>query len=290
MVSKDETGSTSTASASYLSPKNVESSLRFSHSQPELRVQLSSCNDQRLLRKDASLEIPRGSAPSVSKTDYYGYSSRPSQRYFLLLENIASRYDLPCILDLKMGTRQHGDDASADKKRRQMAKCEATTSARLGVRLGGMQVFREDLGLFVYKDKYFGRKLDEDGLRNTLQDFFHNGIILRTVVIESVLQKLKNLKSAVEQQTSFRFYSTSLLIAYEGHPTRNLTIDVRIIDFAHSILATPGKDTPDVSAENIIHHSFDQNQHEGPDQGFLKGLNSLIRLLTEVLESGRVQG
>lgn len=51
---------------------------------------------------------------------------------FMLLENIASNYHMPCILDLKMGTRQHGDDASDEKRHRQMAKCAATTSASLG--------------------------------------------------------------------------------------------------------------------------------------------------------------
>ena len=51
---------------------------------------------------------------------------------FMLLENITSRYHLPCILDLKMGTRQHGDDATDEKRHRQMAKCAASTSASLG--------------------------------------------------------------------------------------------------------------------------------------------------------------
>ena len=44
-----------------------------------------------------------------------------------------------------MGTRQHSDDASDEKRRRQMAKCASTTSATLGIRICGMQVYQKKL-------------------------------------------------------------------------------------------------------------------------------------------------
>lgn len=59
---------------------------------------------------------------------------------FILLENVAAKFKFPCILDLKMGTRQHGDDAPEAKKTSQMKKCATTTSSAVGLRLIGMQV------------------------------------------------------------------------------------------------------------------------------------------------------
>lgn len=192
-----------------------------------------------------------------------------SQKY-ILLENVTAKFNHPCILDLKMGKRQYADIDSDKKRLSKIQKCESSTSSTLGVRLCGMQVYQIDSGRYIFTDKYCGRTLSVDGFRSSLKEFFNNGRTKRFDILPEIIERLQTLCETINSLIKYRFYSGSLLIVYDGLPQTNL-IDVRMIDFAHSI---DGSSSDESSASTNL---------SGPDKNYLFGLERLIDVFREIL-------
>ena len=106
-----------------------------------------------------------------------------------------------------------------------------------------------------------------------LKEFVHDGTSYRTDIIPVIITNLKELREMVSRQHSYRFYSSSLLILYDGDkttPTYSVTgadtapkVLVRMIDFAHTTCSRDG-------------YQSDPIQYSGPDEGYVLGLTSLI--------------
>lgn len=154
------------------------------------------------------------------------------------------------------------------------------------------KVYQTDKKHFLCKDKYYGRKLSADGFRQALYQFLHDGTRLRTELLAPIQRQLQALLSVIRSQSSYRFYSSSLLVIYDGqepperapgspHPQEAPQpapgscpgglpkVDVRMIDFAHTTYKGSWNE---------------RSTYDGPDPGYIFGLENLIQILRDIQE------
>lgn len=99
------------------------------------------------------------------------------------------------------------------------------------------QVYFEDSGQYICHNKYYGYSLTADGFRQALFTFLYNGHMLRYKVITALLKKLRQLYSVLQSLNTFRFFTSSLLIIYDGKesykingPSDENTITLQLLD------------------------------------------------------------
>lgn len=165
-------------------------------------------------------------------------------------------------------------------------------------------------------NKYHGRKLTLAGFKEALYQFFHNGCRLRRELLSPVLRRLREMQAALEACESYRFYSSSLLIIYNGDPPRNPSrprhrggedgdedepsdeeeeedegeeAGAFGCPCSSSTGGSGESSSPDVDVRMIDfahttcrHYGEDSVVHEGQDSGFIFGLQNLITIISQL--------
>lgn len=193
-------------------------------------------------------------------------------RTLLELEDLARMYSHPCIIDIKIGHRTWYPDADESYIERCKKKDANTTQLDLGFKICGMQVYRHSVGGYWRASKRWCKTLSKSTIDRALESFVHNENGLKPMDVYGgpggVIHQMSLLEEWFAYQTEFCFYSSSILILYEGDAksSSEANISLRMVDFAHAF-------------------STKNEEQMGRDENYLEGLKSfkahLVRLLSK---------
>ena len=197
---------------------------------------LLSLEESTLLRKLTSLQVI---------SDYFGVVKLSENKFdstaqsYLILTDATSSFRKPCVMDLKMGQKTFEPDALPAKRAREIKKYPL--QYKLGFRIVGMRTFDPETLEYHSYDKKFGRSLTSQKLvHEAFRKFFpllesREGSKKTTNIIAGILEVLKDLKEWLEENRSFVFFSSSLLLVFEGENvvSSSCKYSVKMIDFAH---------------------------------------------------------
>jgi len=156
---------------------------------------------------------------------------------YLVLENLTQGLKAPCVMDVKIGARTYGPDATEAKMKQEDAKYLGT-KVPLGFSVLGIISHNEEGVKRV--NKAFGRNLGVGNIHEVLDHFIRLEPHLSVLVANIFLEKLDEFVKFFEDQRRYHLYASSLLFVYDFAPIQagntekfKDSIKLKLIDFAH---------------------------------------------------------
>eukprot|EP00916_Digyalum_oweni_P015620 GHVL01025644.1.p1 GENE.GHVL01025644.1~~GHVL01025644.1.p1 ORF type:complete len:290 (-),score=41.50 GHVL01025644.1:40-909(-) len=178
------------------------------------------------------------------------------------MENLVSGMTSPCVLDIKMGKRLYGDDATPEKQQRMIKKAIGTTSEMFGMRIsGGKSCIEEQQAFCIEKDECIS--LDFNQLKEVLKHFITppgQATEKSLEIANHYFGECCKMSDFMQKQKLFNFYSSSILFTFDGHTLASPCPRAKMIDFAHVTIFS-----------NCL------------DEGYVEGLQNLTRLWGDVI-------
>jgi len=194
---------------------------------------------------------------------YFGTCKKKDGK-FMMIENLTKGMKKPCIVDIKIGAKTYGPDASEEKKEKSDATY-AGTKKPFGFSVLGMSVYMgQHKEEFKVLNKEFGKNLTKDNIDDFLQLYFdgENKTAKTKQIAQIFLRKLEEIQSFYSQQKTFHIFGSSLLFVYDAislmlaNDDLEKAVVLKMIDFAHVFPA-----------------------HGVADENYLNGLENLIKLV-----------
>merc|ERR550517_1995828 len=165
---------------------------------------------------------------------------------YLVLENLTQGLGAPCVMDVKIGARTYGPDASEAKKSQEDAKYQGTKVPFGFSVLGIISHNKEGVKRL---NKAFGRSLCSENIHEVLNNFIRLDTEQSILVAKIFLQKLEEFVQFFGSQRRYHLYASSLLFVYDFDSLQagNLeefkgSVRLKLIDFAHVFPANGASD------------------------------------------------
>ena len=182
--------------------------------------------------------------------------------FYIILENIADGYELPAVMDIKLGRKLYGPDATAEE-RDNLDGRHLGTRVPLGYSISGILSYslrKENAAensntRIKHTEKWFGKTLTADHVQTILKLFYDSKHSRKISILNDLfVKKLTDILETFELQSQYHIYGCSLLFAYDAVAVRRFLngtielemleqfVNVKLVDFANVYESNGEKD------------------------------------------------